>query len=85
MIAATQHYAEISPDLAHRFYVTMLELVAEIRESPERYRTIVPPVRRHFRLPFPYAVLYLDRPAEIVIIAVSAFKRDPGYWKQRFE
>ncbi len=36
---------------------------------------ILPPALRHFRLPFPYAVVYIDRPDYVWIIAVSPFKR----------
>jgi toxin ParE1/3/4 len=83
--AAAQHYADISPVLGQRFYLTIMELVAEICEAPERYRFIMKPARRHFRLPFPYAIIYIDRPDFVWVIAVSPFKREPGYWKHRLE
>jgi hypothetical protein len=44
---------------------------------------ILPPARRHFRLPFPYAVIYIERPDYVWILAVSPFKREPGYWRER--
>jgi hypothetical protein len=80
---AAAHYAAISPELGQRFYVTITELLDEICTAPTRYRMILPPARRHFRLPFPYAVIYLDRPDYVWIIAVSPFKREPGYWHER--
>lgn len=83
--AAARHYAGISPELGQRFYLTIMKVVAEICEAPERFRSIMEPARRHFRLPFPYAVIYIDRPDCFWVIAVSPFKREPRYWKQRLE
>lgn len=82
-LEATRHYAEKSPDLGLRFYLTIQELIEEIREAPQRFRAILPPCRRHFRLPFPYAVIYVERSDCVFIVAVSAFKREPGHWKHR--
>ena len=81
--AAAQHYAQINPELGQRFYITIHELLDEICDAPTRYRMILPPARRHFRLPFPYAVIYLDRPDYVWVLAVSPFKREPGYWRER--
>lgn len=84
-IASAEYYAAKSPDLGLRFYLAMHELIEEIRSAPTRYRLILPPCRRHFRLPFPHAIIYVDRLEEVFIIAVSPFKRDPGYWRDRLE
>ena len=80
---AAQHYAEKSPALGVRFYITIMELIHEVREAPQRYRVIQSPCRRHFRLPFPYAVIYIERPDDVFIVAVSSFKREHGYWRDR--
>ena len=82
---AAAYYAAKSPDLGQRFYVAILELIDEARAQPTLFRFIMPPCRRHFRLPFPHALIYVDRPDEIFIIAVSPFKRDPGHWRDRLE
>jgi toxin ParE1/3/4 len=81
--AAAQHYAEISPELAQRFYSVIEELLIEIRVAPTRFRTILLPARRHFRKPFPYAVVYIDKPEYVWVIAVSPFRREPGHWHKR--
>jgi len=83
--AAAQHYAEISPELGQRFYRAIEELLIEIRAAPARFRTILPPARRHFRKPFPYAVVYIDKPEYVWVIAVSPFKREPGHWHKRLK
>ena len=46
---AAQHYAEKSSALGVRFYITIMELIHEVRESPQRYRVIQSPCRRHWR------------------------------------
>jgi toxin ParE1/3/4 len=84
-IAAAEYYAGKSPNLGLRFYVAIHELIEEVRTRPTLFRVIMPPCQRHFRLPFPHALIYVDRPEEIFIIAVSPFKRDPGYWRERLE
>ena len=85
LIKAAQHYTEINPQLGQRFYLCMLELIQEIRITPNRYRVILKPARRHFRPPFPYAIIYVDLADEILILAVSAFKRAPGHWQDRLD
>ena len=42
-----------------------------------------PPARRHFGTRFPYAVVYLDLPDRVWIVAVMHFKQRPGYWAER--
>ncbi len=82
-VAAAEYYAGKSPELGLRFYVAIHELIEEVRTRPTLFRVILPPCQRHFRLPFPHALVYVDRPDEIFIIAVSPFKRAPGYWRKR--
>lgn len=82
---AAQHYAEISPKLGQRFYRVIEELLLDIRTAPTRFRTILPPARRHFRKPFPYAVVFIDKPEYVWVIAVSPFKREPGHWHERLQ
>jgi hypothetical protein len=45
----------------------------------------MPACQRHFRLPFPHALIYVNRSDEIFIIAVSPFKRAPGHWRELLE
>ena len=82
---AAAHYANIDPDLGRSFCAAIEEVIAEIRATPTRYRTILPPVRRHFHPHFPYAVLYTDRPDCVWIVSISAFKRDPNHWRERLD
>ena len=81
--AAAEHYAAIDPQLGLRFYDTIDQLVQEVCAQPTLHRIFDPPARRHFRRPFPVAVIYLDRPDYVWIVAVAPFKMRPGYWKDR--
>lgn len=82
---AAAFYARISLELGGRFYDEMERLIDDIRRYPERFRLFNPPARRHFSDVFPYAVIYLDQPDRVWIVAVMHFKRRPGYWKQRLD
>ncbi len=62
-------------------------LIAEVCHAPTLFRRIPCPgaVRRHFKKPFPYAVLYVDEPDSVLVLAVAPFKRRPGYWRHRLK
>jgi plasmid stabilization system protein ParE len=80
---AARHYARIGPELGGRFYDEMERLIGDIRRNPDRFRIIDPPARRHFSDVFPYALIYLEQPDRVWIVAVMHFSRRPGYWRQR--
>jgi plasmid stabilization system protein ParE len=80
---AAAKYAAINPRLGDRFYDTIESLVREVCAHPTLFRQFDPPARRHFRRPFPYAVIYFDMPDHVWIVAVAPFKMPPGYWKKR--
>jgi toxin ParE1/3/4 len=80
---AAQHYAAISPELGGRFYDEIERLIAEVCARPRTFRQISPPVRRHFTREFPYGILYVERPADIWILAVMPLHREPNYWVHR--
>ncbi len=80
---AGRYYAGKSPELGRRFYAEMDEVVSEVRARPALRRMFHPPARRHSGAVFPYAVIYLDQPGEVWIVAIMHFKRRPGYWRER--
>ena len=81
--AAAEHYAAIHPGLGSKFYDAMDELVREVRTQPALFRMFDPPARRHFGHRFPYAIVFLDLPDRVWIVAVMHFKQRPGYWVER--
>ena len=82
-VEAVLYYAGVDPVLAARLFDELESLILEIRRQPERFRQFDPPSRRHFSNVFPYAVIYLDEPDRIWIVAVMHMKRLPGYWHER--
>jgi hypothetical protein len=81
--AAAAYYAAIQLELGGRFYDEVESLIHDIRCDPARFRLFDAPARRHLGSRFPYAVIYLDQPDRIWIVAVMHCKRRPGYWRQR--
>lgn len=82
-VQAVQYYADISLELGHRFYDEMERLIREARAHPERCWQFDPPARRHLSGDFPYAIVFLEKPEIIWIVAVMHMKRRPGYWRGR--
>jgi toxin ParE1/3/4 len=80
---AATFYKRIDPELGRRFFDEIESLILDIRIQPEKFRIFDPPFRRHLSQVFPHAVIYLDQPDRIWIVAVMHLKRRPDYWKQR--
>lgn len=80
---AVAYYSEISPELGVRFYREMERLLYEIAANPERFRKFDPPARRHFSNDFPYAIIFVDKPDYVWVVAVMHMHREPGYWHDR--
>ncbi len=83
--AAAERYASIHPGLGGQFYDALDELIRAVRQQPALFRMFDPPARRHFGQRFPYAIVYLDLPDRVWIVAVMHFKQRPGYWAERLE
>ncbi|MDO8544513.1 MAG: type II toxin-antitoxin system RelE/ParE family toxin [Opitutaceae bacterium] len=83
---AAARYAAVRLELGQGFYRHVEELIAEIEVDPTLFRVYRPPhARRHFRRPFPYAVVYVVKPDHVWVLAVMHFKQPPSYWLHRLE
>ena len=82
---AVRYYAGIDPELAVRFYREVERLIRDACTFPDRFFMFHPPARRHLSAVFPYAVVYIQRPDCVWIVAVMHMKRRPGYWRNRLE
>ena len=80
---AANYYTQISPELGGRFYDEMERLIQDVRRDPKRFRHFDTSAQRHFSTVFPYAVIYVEQPDRIWILALMHMKRRPGYWKSR--
>ena len=76
-------YEERSEGLGERF-TAQVEAAAALAASmpgigsPYKHHT-----RRVFPRDFPFSVVYREVGEALVIIAVAAFRRKPGYWRHR--
>ena len=84
-VAAADYYFKLQPGLGGRFYDEIERLIETVCRQPDLFRVFDPPARRHFSTVFPYAVIYLDQPERVWIVAVMSCRKRPGYWKQRLE
>lgn len=80
---AAGYYARTDSDLGGRFFEEIESLLRDICEDPARFPIFDSPTRRHFSTLFPYAIIYVNQPDRIVILAVMHMKRHPDYWKHR--
>lgn len=80
---AARFYAEIQPELGGRFYDEIEGAIAAVCAHPRQFHEFDPPARRYLAQRFPYAVVYLDEPDRIWIVAVMHLHRQPGYWHER--
>ena len=83
--AAADYYFKLQPELGGRFYDEIEGLIETVCRQLDLFRVFDPPARRHFSTVFPYAVIYLDQPDRIWLVAVMSCRKRPGYWKRRLE
>jgi hypothetical protein len=82
--AAAAYYVEQGgPALGGRFYDDIERVISEIRTAPNLFRCYDPPARRNLARNFPFAVVYLDEPDRVWILAVMPLRRHPDYWTHR--
>lgn len=72
-----------SRDRGDRFIDEVADAVRDIRQHPQIGPAVAGKVRQRVLHSFEYSVLYVDRPDEIIIVAVAAHQRRPGYWRKR--
>lgn len=82
---AVGYYSRVSSSLGVRFYREMERSLREVCSDPQRFQIFDPPARRSFSRSFPYAIIFVDRPGYVWIVAVMHLKRRPGYWHHRIE
>ena len=82
-VQAVQYYADIAIELGWRFHDEMERLIREACADLERFWKFSPPGRRHLSGDFPYAIVFVEKPEHIWIVALMHMKRRPGYWRGR--
>ena len=82
---ALARYAAENEQLGQRYYHAIHGLIADVCRSPRVYPYLRGEVRRHFGKPFPYALIYVDEPQSVLVLAIAHFKRRPDYWLHRLK
>ena len=82
-LQATETYEQKRPGLGRQFYEEIKKLITEIQKTPSTFRRFKGRYRRNFKNPFPYAVIYEEKPEYIHIIAIAHMHRRPNYWMDR--
>lgn len=87
---AKRYYGRIRRSLGLRFTKSLSNALTSLGNSPRMYphHTASSPRREIRHCPvdrFPYAVVYLVRDEEILIVAIANYSRDPDYWTDRLD
>jgi hypothetical protein len=82
-VRAVEYYAAIAPEIGSRFHNEIERLIREVCRQPDRFFRFSPPAQRALARKFPCALVYLDEPDRVWIVAVMNMKRRPGYWRER--
>lgn len=80
---ATEFYESRRAGLGASFSHEIIATIERIAEAPDRWRVIIPGIRRCFAHAFPYAIIYRERDKRLLVLAVAHTSRRPGYWSER--
>ena len=80
---AAEFYTRIESELGGRFYDEIERLIETVCTQPDLFRIFDGTARWHISTVFPFAIIYLDQPDRVWIVAVMHCGKRPGYWKDR--
>jgi toxin ParE1/3/4 len=81
--AAVDWYAERAPDVATAFAAELAHGVEVVARTPGTWPQHIRGTQRYRLRGFPFALVYLNRPDTVIIVAVAHERRRPGYWRFR--
>ncbi|MFW6012287.1 MAG: type II toxin-antitoxin system RelE/ParE family toxin [bacterium] len=82
-LESVAHYELQSPGLGLGFIEEVEHAIVRLAAFPEHGSPHLAGTRRIVLGRFPFDVVYLAEPQEIVVVAVAHHKREPGYWRGR--
>ena len=82
-LSQLSYYSRVRQELAQRFVAEVDFALAEISRAPERHPFIEAPMRRIRLRKFPFALIYVEKPNVVQVLAVAHLSRKPGYWWRR--
>lgn len=80
-----RYYDKQVAGLGDKFIADVDAIVNAIRRYPESGALVSQILRKRVLRVFKHSVLYIDKPDEIIIVAVAPHRRRPGYWRKRLK
>lgn len=77
------YFGAISPLLAERFVAAVEHALARASEFPGIGAPYRHGTRRVFPERFKFSLVYVERAADVYVLALAPFARKPGYWRKR--
>lgn len=81
--AAQDYYEQCVGGLGLEFRNEVRSAVDTIQAAPDRWSPHRNETRFYLVHRFPFAVIYLDLPKQIWVVAIAHLRRRPGYWVSR--
>jgi plasmid stabilization system protein ParE len=78
-----RYFDEQVTGLGDKFIADVEHVLTQIREYPESGRRVSRNLRKRVLRVFKHNILYVNAPDEIIVVAVAAHRRKPGYWRGR--
>jgi len=83
LLDAARWYEAQAENLGKAFLAAIEAAEGAIASTPKAGPIVKGSVRRRFVVRFPYALLYRETRAEVLILAVMHLRRHPTYWTGR--
>ena len=80
---AIERYRAQARGLGDVFLTEVLEAVRRIERFPEAWHPLGNGIRRCRLRRFPYALIYVVKAGDVIILAVAHVHRRPDYWRER--
>lgn len=82
-LGAIEHYEGEFPGLGADFILAVEAASRRIVSFPQHGRPYLGGTRRVLLRRFPFSLVYLNEPGELLVLAVAHHRRRPGYWIDR--
>lgn len=82
---AIAYYNAQASGLGDAFLLETLRVFGLIRQYPRGWHPLDAGIRRCRLSRFPYGVVYVEEPDEILVIAIGHLHRRPAYWRNRLK
>lgn len=80
---AADYYAAISPELGAAFRRELRQLLRLVATMPLAWPASGADTRKCLMTRFPFLVIYVPLPNELLVLAVGHQHRRPGFWRDR--